>query len=190
MFKVDYDIKVSYSNYVWCYTNQKYININSNVNFKKMIKLNLKSNFNADYVRIYDNSKSLLRIPFNKDLNIHIPFYSSDIRVSFEKYRGFSILSVLCSKTDYVSIYSLNIPVPEINFDSYISHECSVCIEKIDMDNIYITQCQHLFCNKCIWQYFYFNKNIQEKPCAMLCEHTQYIHQFICPVCRTLNDVS
>ena len=46
---------------------------------------------------------------------------------------------------------------------------CSICLDVVPTDNIYITECNHEFCIKCLFGYLHHDKfrNVKTIPCPL-----------------------
>lgn len=83
------------------------------------------------------------------------------------------------------TIYETSILIPELTVYGD-KKTCSICLEEPTDGNKYITACGHLFCMKCIFEYFEKNNLLIENP--KRCVEWNHGHsakpkQFRCPVC-------
>lgn len=197
----DINIKYSFGLFDYCFSknsfifvNDKYDNFNQS-NLNRMIKIDFFNNTDADFVNIYDykdQSIYFLNVQKDKGYTFFFPTLSDYIRVSFEKYEknkwGFahfctSIMNRIHRIKPSIVLFDKEFDIPNIDLNNYLAQNCSICLERIVSDNIFISECNHVFHHTCIWRQLEFDKYMV-KPKCNFCYHLDYPSAFKCPNCR------
>ena len=111
------------------------------INLSDIKFLSRKTNINEGLHKFF--CKKVLVVKGN---NIEKKFYSNLTCDNEKKF--FESLSSNFLKINQIKLSEVKKNVP--NFDLLLNDKCSICLEKLKIDNLGITSCNHLFCYDCL----------------------------------------
>ena len=157
----------------------------SNYMVKFNITINKKLFDETDIILVCCKDKEVFRVAKIKyDMTFMFPvkvYRELTIKYIHIINNGF-IDKLLFRKVKGKVIKKQNIYIDDIKYPKF--EECSICLKKIT-NNVYKSECNHIFHQTCIVDYIKFNKYCQKLDswCSNKCCHGDKVKPFPCPYC-------
>lgn len=157
-----------------------------------MVKLNIKINKklfdDTDIISIYEKNKEVFKVPKVKfDMTFMFEAgRSNDLTVKYIQIINNGFWDrLLFRKIKGKVVKKQNIYIDDIKLTR--SEECPICLEPVG-NNMYKSECEHSFHQKCIVDYIKFNGYYREldRWCLDRCCHGHKVKPFPCPYCKQI----